>query len=100
MPVDCQRTSPAHGHCGSGSFGTQAVNLRNRNFFFTDPLFDDGGVADVGAVTLCSATTGCSGTVTAANSLVGSTANDTIGNSTVTTLTNGNLQKNCGWMSQ
>jgi hypothetical protein len=41
-------------------------------------------------VTRCSATTGCNGTVTAANSLVGATANDNVGNLGITALANGN----------
>ena len=47
-------------------------------------------VADVGAVTWGSGTTGISGPVTTSNSLVGSTANDRVGNYYATQLSNGN----------
>ncbi len=45
----------------------------------------------VGAVTLLNATTGTFGVVSAANSLVGSTAGDTIGQNGATALSNGNF---------
>ena len=48
------------------------------------------GATDFGAVTFGSATTGVSGSVSAANSLVGSTADDLVGSGGVTALTNGN----------
>ncbi len=133
------------GPTGSGAFGTQTVVLPNGNFVVTDPTYDEGGVADigavylydgatlalistlkgstnsdqvgsgtvvvltggnhfvvvsplwdngttanVGAVTLCSATTGCNGIVSAANSLIGATVSDQIGNGSITALANGN----------
>ena len=56
----------------------------------TDRWNRPSGAADVGAVTLCSATTGCSGAVTPANSLIGSTANDRVGDNGVIALPNGN----------
>ena len=43
-----------------------------------------------GAVTKCSATTGCPGNVSAENSLVGSDTHDTVGISGITALSNGN----------
>ena len=57
-----------------------------------------GGAADVGAVTLCSVTTGCNGTVSAAHSLIGATANDQVGLSGITALANGNyVVRRSGW---
>jgi hypothetical protein len=47
-------------------------------------------VADAGAATWGNGTTGVSGVVSSANSLVGSTADDRVGNEEATALTNGN----------
>ena len=54
------------------------------------PDWDNGAVMDAGAVTWGSGTSGVSGTVSAANSLVGSTAGDRVGYRGVTALSNGN----------
>ena len=51
--------------------------------------WDNGAVVDAGAATWGSGTTGVTGVISAANSLVGSTANDQVG-SGVTALSNGN----------
>jgi hypothetical protein len=52
--------------------------------------FDDAGGTDAGAVTWGSGTSGVSGAVTSSNSLVGTTADDLVGNQGVTALSNGN----------
>ncbi|MBN1137961.1 MAG: hypothetical protein JXM73_15330, partial [Anaerolineae bacterium] len=70
-----------------GSDGVTA--LSNGNYVVCSTLWDNGGAADAGAVTWGSGTTGVSGAVSAANSLVGSTANDRVG-SGVWALSNGN----------
>lgn len=62
--------------------------LANGNFVVTSPAWDNGAVTDAGAVTFCNAVTGCNGTVSPANSLVGSSAADFVG--TVSLLPNGN----------
>ena len=54
------------------------------------PYWDNGAATDAGAVTWGSGTAGVSGVVSAANSLVGSTANDQVGYGGVTALSNGN----------
>ena len=64
--------------------------LTNGNYVVRSPFWDNGAVADVGAATFGSGTTGISGAVSAANSLVGTTTFDNVGNSGVTALTNGN----------
>src|SRR5262249_61524161 len=51
-------------------------------------LWHNGAVASAGAVTFGDGTTGISGVVSAANSLVGSTANDNVGSNGVTVLAN------------
>ena len=53
--------------------------LSNGNYVVRSPDWDNGAAADAGAVTWGSGTTGITGTVSAANSLVGSTAGDQVG---------------------
>jgi hypothetical protein len=72
----------------SGSAGVRA--LTNGNYAVRSPFWDNGAVADAGAVTFGSGTSGISGVVSPANSLVGSTAGDQVGNPGITALSNGN----------
>jgi hypothetical protein len=71
-----------------GSGGVFA--LTNGNYVVTSPQWDNLGFVEVGAVTWGSGTTGITGAVSLANSLVGSNNTDQIGFSGVTVLTNGN----------
>jgi hypothetical protein len=71
--------------------------LSNGNYVVSSPNWTNGAAAGAGAVTWGSGTAGVSGAVSAANSLVGSTANDGVGGSGggfdgggVTALSNGN----------
>jgi hypothetical protein len=92
--------SPANSLIGStngdavGSGGVTA--LTNGNYVVSSPNWQNAG-ADVGAVTWGNGNTGTSGTVTLANSLVGSTAGDMVGfgngnpGSGVTALRDGNF---------
>ena len=73
---------------GVGSGGLAA--LANGNYVVSSSSWNNGAVSYAGAVTWGSGTTGITGTVSAANSLVGSTADDQVGNGGVTALTNGN----------
>lgn len=68
------------------------VVLANGNYVVVSPLWDNpsGSIADVGAVTWCSASTGCGGLVSASNSLIGGTVGDDVGNGSVVALANGN----------
>ena len=77
-------------HAGDniGSGGVTA--LADGNFVVDSPDWTNGAAADLGAVTWGSGTTGVSGAVSATNSLVGSTANDSVGSGGVTALSNGN----------
>jgi len=50
--------------------------LANGDYIVHSPFWNNGATADVGAVTRCSGSGGCVGTVSPANSVVGSTAND------------------------
>jgi trimeric autotransporter adhesin len=64
--------------------------LTNGNFVVNSPYWDNGSVADAGAVTWGSGVGGSVGAISTANSLVGSTTKDAFA-STVTALTNGNF---------
>jgi hypothetical protein len=64
--------------------------LSNGNYVVRSRLWNNGAVVDAGAVTWGSGTSGVSGVVSAANSLVGSQAGDAVGFPGVTVLTNGN----------
>ncbi len=64
--------------------------LSNGNFVVQSPSWDNGAATDAGAATWGSSTTGITGVVTIANSLVGGAANDHIGSSAVVTISNGN----------
>jgi hypothetical protein len=52
--------------------------LPNGNYVLRAPYWDKGSVVDVGAVIWCSGVTGCTGTITQTNSLIGSKAEDRI----------------------
>src|SRR5436190_13771169 len=71
-------------HVGDGGI----VVLGNGNYVITSQNWSNVGASGAGAVTWGSAVAGVSGTVSAANSLVGSTTEDRVG--TVTALGNGN----------
>ncbi|MET7255495.1 T9SS type A sorting domain-containing protein [Dyadobacter fermentans] len=71
--------------------------LPNGNYVVPSPSWDNGGVQNVGAVTWCDGSTGRTGVVGTANSLVGATANERLGGGgldddtpRLTALTNGN----------
>jgi hypothetical protein len=64
--------------------------LTNGNYVVASPYWDNGAIVDAGAVTWGSGATGVSGVVSAANSLVGSTVSDMVGDGFLRTLTNGN----------
>ncbi|MBL9160907.1 MAG: SUMF1/EgtB/PvdO family nonheme iron enzyme [Verrucomicrobiales bacterium] len=64
--------------------------LSNGNYVVLSPNWDNGAVANAGAVTWGNGTSGVSGVISSSNSLVGSTANDNVGSGSVTALSNGN----------
>ena len=75
-----------------GGITTAPVVLANGNYLLRSSTWDNGTATDAGAVTWGSATTGVSGVLSAANSLVGSTAQDQVGSSmsALLALSNGN----------
>jgi hypothetical protein len=64
--------------------------LSNGNYVVRSPHWHNGAIANAGAVTWGSGTSGIVGAVSTANSLVGSTASDQVGSDGVTALSNGN----------
>ena len=67
--------------------------LTNGNYVVSSPFWSSGTAYSqngVGAVTWCSQVTGCNGTVSASNSLVGGSHGDLVSSGGVTALTNGN----------
>ena len=77
------------GRTASDQIGYGLTLLANGNYVVRSPYWDNGAVTDVGAATWGSGTTGVTGAVLAANSLVGTTAGDNVG-SGVGALANGN----------
>jgi hypothetical protein len=78
------------------------VALANGNYVVSCPDWDHGGAADAGAVTWGDGTSGISGEISAANSLVGSSAGDRVGFNTsgVVELSTGHyVVKSWGWDS-
>ncbi|MFP5272591.1 CHAT domain-containing protein [Coleofasciculus sp.] len=72
-----------------GSAGVTA--LSNGNYVVSSPLWNNGAMQDVGAVTWVDAINGLTtGSVTENNSIIGSQEQDQIGSGGVTALTNGN----------
>ena len=92
--------STANDSVGGGS-GSGVTALSNGNYVVSSPDWTNGAAASAGAVTWGSGTAGVSGPVSATNSLVGSTANDSVGGgngSGVTALSNGNyVVSSPGW---
>ena len=95
-------TNSLVGSTANDQVGIDGVTaLSNGNYVVSSPNWTNGAAADAGAVTWGSGTAGVSGAVSATNSLVGSTANDQVGNGVtaqggegvingVTALSNGN----------
>jgi uncharacterized repeat protein (TIGR02543 family) len=78
------------GSTNNDRVGDDAAVLSNGNYVVYSDDWDNGGVQDAGAVTWANAATGVKGVVSASNSLVGSTAQDSVGWGRITALTNGN----------
>jgi hypothetical protein len=64
--------------------------LSNGNYVVSSPNWDNGGIVDAGAATWGNGLTGIIGTVSATNSLVGSSANDNVSGNGIAVLSNGN----------
>ena len=74
-----------------GTSSSQVVALSNGNYVVVNPNWDNGAVADVGAVTWGNGASGRTGIISPANSLIGSTTSDRVGaGGTIAALANGN----------
>src|SRR5262249_4712048 len=71
--------------------GTSFAQFGNGNLLFLDSGWDNGTAVDAGAATVFSDSTGVVGSISAANSLVGSSANDRVGSNAPTVLNDGNF---------
>lgn len=65
------------------------VRLSDGHYAIASGFWDNGAVADVGAVNWCNGSTGCTGTVGTGNALVGAQAYDFIGTSGIAALSSG-----------
>lgn len=74
---------------GYAGFGGVSI-LDNGNYVVASPYWNKGTVTNVGAVTWCSGSTGRSGLISTANSLIGSVAYDYVGYGGVSVLANAN----------
>lgn len=69
------------GSSANDSVGAISImELSNDHYVVSSPFWDNGAVVDAGAVTWRNGNTSSSGLVSASNSLVGSSANDKVGN--------------------
>jgi Repeat of unknown function (DUF5650) len=68
---------------GTLSSDTGIVVLSNGDYVVHSPNWDAGAVANVGAVTVGSGTTGISGEISASNSLIGTRDGDSVGDSVI-----------------
>ena len=85
--------SPANSLVGSSAsdqVGRRITALTNGNFVVSSSTWSDGAISQVGAATWGDGTTMITGVISAANSLIGSTAGDQIGIFEIAALTNGN----------
>lgn len=64
--------------------------LQNGNYVVSSPAWDRAAISDAGAVTFASGLTGIAGGVSAANSLVGTTPGDFVGDGGITAFRNSN----------
>ncbi|MCU1388725.1 MAG: hypothetical protein JWL72_2063 [Ilumatobacteraceae bacterium] len=78
------------GSVAGANVGSNGVALSNGNYAFASSSWHSPTGANVGALTWGNGTIPASGTVSAANSMVGSTNNDLLGADGLTALTNGN----------
>ena len=78
------------GELNNTQFSPVPVALSNGNYVVVNPGWNNGAVVDVGAVTWGNGASGRTGFISAANSLIGSTAGDAVGAGETIALVNGN----------
>ncbi len=86
------------GSSSGDNVGINVINLTNGNYLVLSASWDNGAATNAGAVTWGNGTSGISGVISSANSLVGSAANDEVGYSGITSLSNGNyVVRSANW---
>ena len=83
-------TSTNDGTTPAGAGWESLIALSNGNYVVLNSGWDNGAIANVGAVTWGNGTIGRTGVISASNSLIGSTAGDAVGSYPALALTNGN----------
>lgn len=83
------------GSQNSDGVGQALLTLGNGNYLIASRNWDNGSIANVGAVTWCNGLTGRTGAVSPSNSMVGSSTNDNLGGSGSTSLSNGGYAIRC-----
>ncbi len=78
------------GSSAGDGVGSNIFPLTNGNYVVVSPGWDNNVTTNAGAATWGSGTAGAVGAVASANSLVGTTASDNVGNGGVVALSNGN----------
>lgn len=78
-PTSFSASNALVGSLANDRVGNKIYTLSNSNYVVTSPMWDAGAIVNVGAVTWGSATTGISGAVSSTNSIIGSQANDQVG---------------------
>ena len=77
------------------------TELSNGNYVVRSVNWNNGAIANAGAVTWGNGSAGISGVVSASNSLVGSTASDLVGDYGITVLNNGNyVVRSASWSTR
>lgn len=82
--------STLKGSTANDNVGDRLFALSNGNLVVVSSQWDNGSIADVGAVTWVNGVTGLNGVVSPANSLIGNVKWDVVGTTGVTVLPNGN----------
>lgn len=73
----------------AGEYSGDVIPLADGDYVVATSFWDNGASVDAGAVTWCSGTAGCTGVITATNSLVESEANGLLGGFSPVSLPNG-----------
>ena len=90
--------STLHGSAAQDTIGLELTEVGDSNVLVGSSLWHNGALANAGAMTWMSGTTGLSGVVSAANSYVGGSANDFVGGLMPDRLANGNaVLVNSSW---
>lgn len=79
----------SHANDQVGFYPDRVVALTDENYVVPSPYWTNGAVSQAGAVTWCSGTTGCVGSISSDNSLVGTQAGDEVGGDGVVPLPGG-----------